>query len=232
MHSPFVEITASSSRRQAALSQQTSRAKLTQPWLEWKPVKLRVLMMGLLIPAGRFWAGTLEPGRSPSNALYCLYPDGTVQQKESGIRVSNGIGWSPDAQTMYFVDTPTKIIFAYDYEIETGAISKRRAFVDTNQQPGYPDGLTVDIEGCVWCAYWDGWRVVRYDPSGQQLFEISMPVARPTACTFGGEDLNILYITSARVNLSSAELNQQPEAGNLFAYETSTTGIAPTSALC
>jgi sugar lactone lactonase YvrE len=182
---------------------------------------------GAADPAGRFWAGTMNPRREPENYLYRLDLDGRAHAMESDISVSNGIGWSPDNRIMYYVDTPTRCIFAYDYDVTSGTISHRRVWVQTPEQPGTPDGITVDREGGVWCAYWDGWRVVRYDPDGKAVETVKIPVARPTACTFGGPDMRTLYITTARVGIGTDMLGQQSDAGALFAYQTSTVGLPP-----
>ena len=107
---------------------------------------------------------------------------------------------------------------------DTGAVSNRRVFVSMSQSEGRPDGLSVDAEGYVWLAIWDGWRVARYTPDGQIDREINMPVPRPTSCCFGGADLKTLYITSARVRMSQASLNEAPLSGALFELPVSVPG--------
>lgn len=176
---------------------------------------------------GRFWAGTLndENPKAPDGRLYRLDPDGSVHTMETGITVSNGIGWSPDGRTMYFTDTFRYTIYAYDFDPGTGAIENRRPFVEIPPQEGLPDGLTVDREGCVWSALWGGWKVVRFDPSGKVEREIKMPVQNPTSCAFGGDQLNDLYITSARLALSDEQKEKQPWAGDLFRIKTEVRGI-------
>jgi sugar lactone lactonase YvrE len=177
--------------------------------------------------AGRFWAGTMNPRREPENYLYRLDRDGRAHVMESDITVSNGIGWSPDNSVMYYVDTPTRCVYAYDFDAAHGTISHRRVFAGPPDHPGNPDGIAVDREGGVWCAYWDGWRVVRYDAHGKVSEVIKVPVARPTACAFGGPDLRTLYITTARVGIGTDMLGQQPDAGALFAVQTSVAGLPP-----
>ncbi len=120
--------------------------------------------------------------------------------------MSNGLGWSPDQQTFYLTDSPLKTIYAYDFDLESGKIANRRVFVDLTAEPFYPDGLTVDRSGCIWSAMWDGWCVIRFDPSGREMMRVQMPVQRPTSCTFGNSDLTTLYITTASVGLSEAEI--------------------------
>jgi sugar lactone lactonase YvrE len=146
---------------------------------------------------------------------------------ETDIGISNGMGWSPDQSTMYFTDSTRKIIYAYDYVVETGEIENRRVWVDSQAESGEPDGLCVDSEGCVWSARWDGWRISRYDPQGKLMFELRTPVQRPTSCTFGGSDLQTLFITSAWSGLTKSERRTQPLAGDLFIVETDVLGQTP-----
>lgn len=169
---------------------------------------------GKVGPGGRFWAGTL--GEDDRSALYRLDPDLKVHTMETGIQISNGIGWSPDQKTMYYTDSSKRVIYAYDYDLESGSISNRRDFVHVPVEDGFPDGLTVDSEGCIWSAHWDGWRITRYDPKGKIEKLVYLPVQRPTSCTFGGPGLDQLYITSAWTGLSAAERREQPLAGDLF----------------
>lgn len=182
---------------------------------------------GVVDANGRFWAGTMATdGSSFAGSLYRLDPDGTIHTMETGIGVSNGTGWSPDLKTMYYADSPTSTIFAYDFDAATGSIANKRPFAVAPAGEGFPDGLTVDSEGCIWSARWDGWRVVRYDPAGQLMTTLMMPVQRPTSCMFGGADLTELYITSASVGLSEADKAQQPQAGDLFRVKTAVKGMA------
>ena len=175
---------------------------------------------------GRFWAGTLDMAfAEPAGALYRLDNDGNCQKMRPGVTCSNGLGWSPDNQTMYYTDTTTRNIFAYDFDPETGDIQNERIFAQDKEGTGYPDGLTVDAEGYVWSAKWDGWRIVRYAPDGSIDREINLPVQRPTSCVFGGPEMNLLYITSASAGLSSEERAEQPLAGSIFVLETAVTGL-------
>jgi sugar lactone lactonase YvrE len=181
---------------------------------------------GAVDPGGRFWAGTMT-SEGFQNSLYRLDSDLTIHQMETGIGISNGMGWSPDGSTMYFTDSPRKLIYAYDFDLESGSIANRRNWVDSNEQDGVPDGLCVDSQGCVWSARWDGWRIDRYDPTGQWIMKIPLPVQRPTSCAFGGDDLKTLYITSALTGLSNVERHKQPHAGDLFILETNVNGQEP-----
>ncbi|MGK7900843.1 MAG: SMP-30/gluconolactonase/LRE family protein [Hormoscilla sp.] len=171
---------------------------------------------------GRFWAGTL--GDSYHNALYRFDPDGSVQMMEDGIGLANGIGWSPDNQTLYFTDSLRHSIYAYDYDAVSGTIANRRVFVH-DDSAGLPDGLTVDREGFIWSAWWGGWRITRYDPEGKLERQVEMPVECPTSCTFGGASLDELYITSACAALGEAGKHKQPLAGDLFRLKTTVPGL-------
>lgn len=182
---------------------------------------------GACDPAGRFWAGTLEDAeREPLGGLYRLDADGRCRTMLDGVFCSNGIGWSPDARTMYYTDSGTGRIDAFDYDVNTGEVHNRRVFAVDPAGSGVPDGLTVDADGYVWSAKWDGWRIVRYAPDGRIDRTIPMPVPRPTACAFGGPDLDRLYVTSARTRLGEAELAQAPLSGALFVVEPGVRGRA------
>ena len=167
---------------------------------------------------GRFWVGSMhsEKQDEPHGSLYRFDADGSVHKMDSGFTVSNGLGWSPDRRTFYFIDTFRRVIYAYDFSAAAGTIGNRRVFARTAESDGYPDGLAVDAEGHVLVAFWGGWKVVRYDPDGKQEREIRFPVANPTACAFGGRDLDELYVTTARLALKADELANQPLAGDLF----------------
>jgi sugar lactone lactonase YvrE len=172
-------------------------------------------------PAGRFWAGSLcldeDNGQGKGN-LYCLYPDHSVQLKAPGVWISNGLAWTQDARTMFYIDSPMKTVTAYDYDKATGDIANPRVVISVPaHEMGFPDGMTIDEEGMLWIAHWDGSRICRWNPqTGAVLAEIKLPVSRPTSCVFGGEDLGTLYITSARTRLSQEKLAGQPLAGSLF----------------
>lgn len=176
-------------------------------------------------PAGRFWIGSMsrEQGRA---ALYRCDPDGAVQQMETGLTISNGLGWSPDARTFYLTDSGAKRIYAYDFDVEAGAIGQRRVLVDRSGEPSTPDGLAVDAEGCLWSAQWDGGCVIRFAPDGRELQRVTLPVQRPTSCAFGGSDRSDLYITSASVGLSEQEIERGFHSGDLFRARGPVAGLA------
>lgn len=173
---------------------------------------------------GRFWVGTTHMQfQEPIGALYCFNTAHQLHKMRPNVTVSNGLGWSPDNRTMYYTDTPTYTIFAYDFDPETGAISHERVFA--RHKTGFPDGLTVDAEGYVWSARWDGWQVIRFAPDGTIDREVAMPVQRPTSCIFGGPALNQLFVTSAKIGLKEAELARQPLAGNVFVVDVGVPGL-------
>ena len=180
---------------------------------------------GKVDPAGRFWAGNIDTDQSKA-ALYRVDPDGSQQTLLHQIGISNGLGWSPDRRTMYYTDSLRYVIYAFDYDLETGQIDNQRPFIQLpkDDQGIVPDGLCVDTEGFIWSAHWNGWRVVRYSPNGEPVQTVDVPVQRPTSCCFGGKGNNQLFITSSRADLTEEQLNKQPYAGNVFVVETDTQG--------
>jgi sugar lactone lactonase YvrE len=179
--------------------------------------------------AGRLWAGTIDDQcvRSTGN-LHRLDVDGQVYRMGSGFICSNGLGWSPDNSRMYFTDSVVRTIWVYDFDLDRGSLGTRRVFAKLSEGDGVPDGLTVDSEGYVWSAIWDGWRLIRYAPDGSIDTEVRMPVQRPTSCMFGGPDLKTLYITSACVELSWSALRSGPLAGGLFSLTCAVPGLPET----
>ena len=131
----------------------------------------------------------------------------------ANVTISNGIGWSPDDTVMYYIDTPTLGVDAFDYDADSGSISNRRRLVTIEEAAGQPDGLTVDAEGCMWVALWEGWAVHRYSPDGRLVGVVDVPVARVTKPAFGGAALDELYITTAAPDLPD---EKQPHAGGIF----------------
>ena len=148
-------------------------------------------------PAGRFWAGTMALDETPeAGSLYRLDRGGSVHTILSDVTISNGLDWSADALTMYYVDSPTRRIDMFDFDLASGAAANRRTFVQIPHQHGIPDGLTVDAEGCVWVALWRGAAVHRYTPYGLLDTIVLVPTACPTSCAFGGAAAKDLYITT------------------------------------
>lgn len=169
-------------------------------------------------PAGRFWAGTASYAETPLQAsLYSLAADGVVTLRHQPVTMSNGLAWSLDGRTLYYIDTLAFEVVAFAYNQATGAIRDMQTVIKFSEKDGYPDGMTIDTEGMLWVAFWDGGRVARYNPhTGELLHRVGLPVSRVTSCTFGGPDLRDLYITSARTGLSEAQLQSEPLAGSLF----------------
>ena len=179
-------------------------------------------------PGGAIWVGSMRMDASrPSGGLYRITGQGGVARMVSGIAVSNGLDWSPDHATFYFVDTVPGRVYAYDCVPGEGVLRNRRVFTAVSNRDGRPGGLTVDRSGGVWCAIWDGWRVNRYLRDGTLDRVIELPVPRPTSVAFGGPDLSTLYITSARTRLPATTLSEAPLSGGLFACRPAETGLAP-----
>jgi L-arabinonolactonase len=176
---------------------------------------------------GRFWMGSIVDQRmteTQSAGLYCLDKDFTVTQHMSDLAISNALCWSPDSRKLYHADSPTHTIRMYDFDAQTGALSNPEIFAQTDSSVE-PDGACVDAQGYVWNAQWGGSQVVRYAPDGSKNLELILPVTQPTCVAFGGEHLNLLAVTSARIGLSDDALAQQPQAGNVFIYKTTFTGL-------
>ena len=172
---------------------------------------------GACDPAGRFLAGTSTTERTAGAAtLYALEPDGTVRVVLEGVTESNGIAWSPDGGTMYYVDSGNQEVLAFPYEVSAGRLGTPRVVTAIDPAAGVPDGLAVDVEGNLWLGLWDGWGMRRYTPSGTLLDVVSFPVQHVTCAGFGGAELNVLYVATASSYLSDREHAAQPLAGALF----------------
>ena len=176
-------------------------------------------------PHGRFWAGTMDDTEQQAlGTLYRLDPDRSWACVDEGYRVTNGPAFDPGRGRMYHTDSARKLIYAFDMSPD-GEVGERRVFAKFEEEHGSPDGMTVDSEGCLWVAFWDGWCLRRLSPDGEVLRKVDMPVQRPTSCTFGGPQLDRLYVTSARVGLDQDALEKQPCAGGLFLLDTGATGV-------
>jgi L-arabinonolactonase len=174
---------------------------------------------------GRFWVGAKHDATSgPIGILYRFDPDKKFTPMETKIGHPNSLAWSPDSRTMYFADSADLAIRAYRFDIERGTIGERRAFAKCE---AHPDGAAMDCEGYLWSAQYWGWKVVRYAPDGSIEREIKLPCSLVTACTFGGPDLDRLYITTARQlrHITQAELALQPLAGSLFSIDVGVRGM-------
>lgn len=175
---------------------------------------------------GRFFVGTMDDHEEKaSGALYRLDKTMLCKRVDDGFKVTNGPAFSPDGKTMYANDSARQVTYAYTATPD-GTPAGKRDFVRWNEGDGYPDGMTVDSEGHLWVAFWDGWCIRRVSPEGQVVQEIRMPVARPTSLAFGGLMFDQLYVTSASIGLDPAALATQPNAGGLFMLEPGVSGIA------
>ena len=180
---------------------------------------------GAVDAAGRFWAGTfcLELGHDPgSGALYCLRPETLEATKElGGISVSNGIGWSPDGRRCYYVDSDTGRVDTFAFDPDVGALSERRPLVEVNS---VPDGLAVDVDGCIWVAMFGGWEVQRFTPTGRLDRVVRLPGSQVTTCAFGGANLSTLFIAVSPRGLDDGSLHLE-KAGYIFAFDPGTQGL-------
>lgn len=169
-------------------------------------------------PAGRFWAGTLNYNlEKEAGSLYCLNPDLTVEKKLDGITISNGMAWNSRGDRFFFIDTPTGNICSFHYYKESGDISNEYVITHIDEKDGYPDGMAIDTDDKLWVAMYGSGRVIRINPeNGKIEFEVVLPVPKPTSCTFGGKDLNELYITTCREHMSREDLKKYPQSGSLF----------------
>jgi sugar lactone lactonase YvrE len=181
-------------------------------------------------PAGRVWVGSMHIGETePIGQLLRLDHGGVLTVVVDGITVSNGLGWSPDGSRMYYVDSPVRRVDVFDYDPATGRADSRRPFADLSAFDGVPDGLTVDADGCVWVAIWGGGVLRRLAPDGSQDSVIAVPVSQPTSCAFGGPGMTDLYVTTASVGLTEAELSEQPLAGRLLRLRPGPVGLPSTT---
>ena len=182
---------------------------------------------GKVDPAGRFWFGSIAIDRTTDTRgdLYSLEPDLTVTRRLSGIDNTNGMDWSPDGRTMYYIDSLTRQVTAFDYDPASGDLANPRPAVTLPEDSGVPDGMTVALDGTLWVAHWGGARVTRWHPlTGTLIQTIPVPANLTTSCAFGGPRLDQLYITTARYQESGPALAAQPHAGGVFRIRTDTRG--------
>jgi sugar lactone lactonase YvrE len=177
-------------------------------------------------PQGRLWAGTMSKTREPGvAALYRLSPGGEPERVIAGTTISNGLGWSPAGDRMYFVDSTTQRVDVLDFDAATGAVSGRRALVEIDPRDGLPDGMAIDAEGGIWVCLFGGAAVRRYSPEGVLDAAIALPTTNPTCPAFGGADLRTLYVTTARHRLSPEQLADEPNAGDVLALDPGVRGM-------
>lgn len=180
---------------------------------------------------GRFWFGSMntaansgDAGCAATGSVYCLSADKKIIKVLSGVTISNGMAWNMNKRRFYYIDSPSKSVFAFDFEPENGTLASRRVVVDlTEKENELPDGMTIDSDGMLWIAIWGGYRVCRFNPEdGKCMAEIRFPVKNITSCEFGGENLDELYVTSS--NLDAKETEKE-YAGALFRVKTRVSGI-------
>lgn len=177
-------------------------------------------------PRGRFLAGTMDMGETdPFGSLYSFNGQ-SITKLLSRVTISNGMAWSPDHKTFYYIDTPTREVKAFDYDLDTGGIANQCIAIRIPAEFGWPDGMTSDTQGNVWIAMWGGAQVTKWDPNtGQLLEQIPVPAKNVSSCVFGGTDRNELYLTSARKGLDEATLEQYPLTGGVFRLQTDVEGM-------
>ncbi|MEY4710658.1 MAG: hypothetical protein RIS88_108 [Pseudomonadota bacterium] len=174
---------------------------------------------------GRFWVGTMNNiTRAPEGVLWVLDGSGRLEAVRDGICIPNSLAFSPDGRTMYFADSLRYALYAHDYDPVAGRPGEPRTLASTTA-PGFPDGSTVDAQGYLWNAEFNGYRVVRYAPDGRIDRVIELPVRMPTCCAFGGEGLDVLYVTTATQRMTEEELRAQPLAGALLAFDVGVRGL-------
>ncbi|MFI1438075.1 SMP-30/gluconolactonase/LRE family protein [Streptomyces fructofermentans] len=192
-------------------------------WLRREVVPGRRANDAAVAPDGALWAGTMRYDEAAGGGtLSRVAPDGTAETVLDDVAVSNGTGWSPDGRLMYYIDSPTRRVDVFDFDGRHA--TGRRPLVSVEDGAGFPDGLTVDADGCVWVALWDGGAVRRYTPSGRLDRVVELPVPRPTACAFGGDGLTDLYITTARTGLEAPH----PLAGSVLVVPGAGKGLPQT----
>lgn len=185
-------------------------------------------------PAGRFWAGTVAVNPETQLAvegggsLYCLSPDGSVRTALTAVSLSNGMDWSPDGRTFYFIDSLTGRVDAYPYDVATGELGEPRTAVTIDKELGFADGMCVDADGHLWLAIWGVGQVRRYSPEGELDLAVDFPISQVTSCAFVGPELDLLLVTSARRHLSDVQVQEEPHAGSVFCLRPGHVGLPPT----
>jgi sugar lactone lactonase YvrE len=176
-------------------------------------------------PQGRLWAGSMSKTHAPTGTLYRLEPGGEIEPVIPGTTISNGLAWSPSGETMYFIDSTTQRIDAFDFDGATGEISDRRTFAEVDPNAGLPDGMAVDAEGGIWICLFGGAAIHRYSPEGRLEAVLRCPTTNPTSATFGGPDLRTLYVTTARHMLTDDQLATEPLAGAVLTLDPGVAGL-------
>ena len=180
---------------------------------------------GKVDPKGRLWAGTMGLDEAPNvGSLYRLNSNLSIEKLFGDVSISNGMAWTADQKSFYYIDSPTRQIAVFDCDMDSGTVSNRRLAFELPEGMGYPDGMCIDSEGMLWVALWQGWGVGRFDPSGELLSKIEIPVERVTSCCFGGQNWDELYITTASRDLDQSGKLEQPLAGGVFRCKPNVSG--------
>lgn len=176
-------------------------------------------------PQGRIWFGTMQDAeKENSGAFYRLDPDFSVHQADRGYICANGPTFSPDGSIVYHTDSNAREIYRFDVRSD-GSLADKRVFARFSEEEGFPDGMTTDREGCLWVAHWGGWCITRFRPDGTRDRKVPFPVSQVTSCTFGGNGLDRMFVTSARIGLSEGQLAKEPLAGGLFEIDPGVVGL-------
>jgi sugar lactone lactonase YvrE len=176
--------------------------------------------------SGRLWSGSADTKDTDANGSLFVFDGKTRARKiDTGFICSNGPAFSPDGRRAYFTDSYAYEIWCYDIDPATGEVGPRRSFAKIKPEDGYPDGMTVDAEGFLWNAHWDGWRITRYDPDGRIDRVLQVPAPKPTSIAFGGPDMKRLYITSASLDMTPQQLAEAPWSGCLMACDLDIAGL-------
>lgn len=203
---------------------QTQQKKLLRP-ADHDPTTMR-FNDGKCDPAGRLWVGTMHLAIVPAVASLYKLTKGTLEKMLGNITISNGICWSADNRTMYYIDTPTRTVQAFDFDVEQGLLSNGRIIIEANNEFDPPDGMTIDAEGMLWIGHWKGSCVGRWNPqTGKLISKIDVPAYHVTSCAFGGKDLDTLFITTASIEVTAEQKEKYPLAGCLFQVKPGVKGV-------
>jgi sugar lactone lactonase YvrE len=178
-------------------------------------------------PAGRLLVGTMAYDYAPIGSLYSIEAGGSIRRLLGDLEIANGMAWSADGGTFYYIDSPTRRVDAFDYDLATGSIARRRPWLEFDDPIAKPDGMAIDSQGGLWIAFWDAGEVRRYGPDRSLDVVVRVPAMQVTSAVFGGADLRDLYITTATTELTAAQLAEQPLAGGLFHARIPVAGLAP-----
>lgn len=178
-------------------------------------------------PYGRFWSGSLSYDVAKgAGSLYALSTIDTVETKLKNLTIPNGMAWHAGRKKFYFIDSPDRKVYEFDYDLLSGSIKNRTTLFEFPPSGPLPDGMTIDSDGCLWVALYNGYKVVRINPVSAEIdFKVELPVPQVTSCTFGGKNLNELYITTAREHMTKEEIAELPLSGALFKAELPFRGV-------